>query len=152
MTVTEIKRGENGGDTGEECCREILLSLGREREPFAKAEISGREMRSGISGGACFYYTPLGVLAFVWIKGFESRRRTYDVSISDGTEGRGGHILPPLYERGGYAFLSCLTAKLAPSDVLDRGIVISGFENGTRATVAEGRISSFRAEKYPRAV
>lgn len=146
----------------EKQCREAAIreyslrgaaALGRDREPFALAVICGSADSSEISGEASFYYTPLGVLVSVWMKGFEARHATYNITISDTADARmGTSSLPPLYERGGYAFFSSLTGKLSPAEVLGKRLAVSKYECGGYTEVASAHILPERARRREKIV
>lgn len=130
-----------------------ISAIGSDRAPFATARILGNSKNQGIVGEASFYYTPLGVLVSVWIKGFEAKRLTYDIKIEKKRGSKDSDcILPPLYERGGYAFFSSLTGKLTPSELCDARICVSRYHAHENEEVACGHIQSILFEKSAKIV
>ena len=130
-----------------------ISAAGGDRAPFATAMIKGNENNRNIIGEASFYYTPLGVLISVWIKGFEAKRLTYDIKIEQRCGRREkGCILPPLYERGGHAFFSSLTGKLTPGELCDGRISVSLYREHGNEEVACGYIPSAIFEKTQKIV
>ena len=130
-----------------------ISAVGGDRAPFATALIKGNAKNQNIIGEASFYYTPLGVLISVWIKGFEAKRLTYDIKIEQKRGARDiGCILPPLYERGGHAFFSSLTGKLTPRELCDGRISVSRYRESGNEEVACGYIQSAIFEKRAKIV
>lgn len=118
-----------------------ISAVGQDRIPFAFAQIRGNSKNKDVLGEARFYHTPLGVLVSVWIKGFEAKRQTYNISIEDRCGRKQGRcVFPPLYERGGYAFFSSLTGKLTPGEIFDNRISVSRHSPCGSEDVAYGYI------------
>ncbi len=154
MNITQIKK-QKMPITAEE--RAYLLNgisaVGQDRSPFARAQIRGNCQNESIVGEASFYHTPLGVLISVWIKGFEAKRQTYNIRIEENcARRRSACMLPPLYERGGYAFFSSLTGKLTPGEILNGKIIVSRYCACSDEDIAFGYIESVLSKKQARIV
>ncbi len=132
-------------DLARECILYGVGTLGRGRRPFAKADIVGREGESETSGSASFYYTPLGMLICVAVKGL-SEGGVYTLSLMSNDSGREMETrcaIPPLYSRGGYAWCSALTGKLSPSEIRDKTVVMREIGAESDELVAIGAVRSF---------
>ena len=130
-----------------------ISAVGQDRAPFANARIKGNSKNKEVIGEARFYHTPLGVLVSVWIKGFESKRQTYNIGLVDSCgRKQGSCVLPPLYERGGYAFFSSLTGKLTPGEIFNNRISVSRYGTCGYDEVAYGHIEPAILKKEARIV
>lgn len=130
-----------------------ISAVGQDRVPFAYAQIKGNSKNKEVIGEASFYHTPLGVLVSVWIKGFEAKRQTYNVGLEDKCGRKQGRcVLPPLYERGGYAFFSSLTGKLTPGEIFNNRISVSRYSTCGHDEVAYGYIEPALLKKEARIV
>lgn len=117
-------------------------AIGTDRCPFAIAEIRGNSENQDVIGEANFYHTPLGILVSVWMKGFSGGRETYHIRIEDACDGRKVNcVLPPLYERGGYAFFSSLTGKLSAGEILNKRIYVGRYCNSREQEIALGYVA-----------
>ncbi len=130
-------------DLARECILHGVGTLGRGRRPFAKAQLKGSADGSRMSGTASFYYTPLGMLVCVAVKGL-SERGVYTLSLAsgDGKELETRCAIPPLYSRGGYAWCSALTGKLAPSEIQDKTVVMRALGGEQQDNMATGKVRS----------
>ncbi|MBE6577697.1 MAG: hypothetical protein E7653_06120 [Ruminococcaceae bacterium] len=126
-------------DLARECILHGVGTLGRGRRPFAKAQLKGE---AHMSGTASFYYTPLGMLVCVTVKGL-SDKGVYTLSLAsnDGSkEVQTRCAIPPLYSRGGYAWCSALTGKLAPSEIQDKTLIMREMDAKNDKQVAIGAV------------
>ncbi len=138
------------------CChtaaKEMILrragALGRGRTPFATVDIKGKGERGEIRGSADFYYTPLGMLVCASVKGLgrENGKRggVYSLSFGERPDEAGmSCAIPPLYERGGYAWCSALTAKISPCEILGKRVTLVDMRKETLgARLATGTVRS----------
>ena len=132
--------------------KEMILrragALGRGRTPFATVDIKGNGERGEIRGSADFYYTPLGMLVCASVKGLgkSSGERGGVYSLSFGDKGVDAGIscaIPPLYERGGYAWCSALTGKISPCEILGKRVTLVDMRKETLGThLATGTVRS----------
>ena len=99
-------------------------AIGRERLPLASAEIRGNAQNSTVKGNVSFYYTPLGTLVCACVSGLSAKRGIYTLRFVSDKGGADAFAIPPLYERGGYAWCSTLTAKLSHNDLVGRELVM----------------------------
>lgn len=129
------KRDSIGGETAELC---------RGRNAFAEAYMLGSSEQT--EGIARFYYTPLGMLIHVTVGGLDTEHGVYSLEMH--TKSGGCCVLPPLYCRGGRAWVTALTGKISACDILGGKVCIgrSGSDNPF-GTVAEGNIHSTAVEK-----
>ncbi len=147
MNTTELAETaiiEN--DMARECILHSTRAVGRGRRPFARAELEGNGLDTDTSGSASFYYTPLGMLVCVAVKGLARERGVYTLAIAseeDGRELETRCAIPPLYARGGYAWCSALTGKITPSDITDKLVVIKELDRENTKVLAMGTVKSF---------
>ena len=125
-------------------------TLGKGRSPFAGVDIYGMGANRGVRGRADFYYTPLGMLICVSVKGLAGENGVYClsfVSADERSEEVGMKcVIPPLYERNGYAWCSALTGKVSPSEIFGKRVVMRSLRRGyEKVEVASGVVRSFGA-------
>ena len=106
------------------------------RRPFAVADMRGGVCYPSVRGQVAFYATPAGVLISADLSGLPGGSgngcgaSVFGVCLESGRENACGScprlcsLLPPLYERNGNAWCSVVTAKLAPSDLTDRRVIL----------------------------
>ncbi len=132
--------------------KELMLkragALGRGRTPFATVDIKGDGERGEIRGSADFYYTPLGMLVCASVGGLgkskEERGGVYSLAFGERPAEAGiSCAIPPLYERGGYAWCSALTGKISPCEILGKRVTLVDMRKETLgAHLATGTVRS----------
>lgn len=135
MVKSFEKRDTVVGGTAELC---------RGRTAFAEAYMLGESETA--EGMARFFYTPLGMLIYVTVNGLDAEGGVYSLEMH--TKSGGCCILPPLYCRGGRAWLSALTGKISACDIFGGTIcIIRRISDKSEETVAVGDIHSSALEK-----
>lgn len=111
----------------------VTAPLYRDRTPLAYADIFGEYERT--RGIANFFYTPLGILVNVSMKGLDKEIRVYGLSFisKEGARWR----LPPLYNKNGCAWCSALTGKISVCELLGGEIIIESGTDGEEVALGE---------------
>ena len=117
----------------------VYTFLYKDRTPFAKAELIGKDKANEVCGCVEFFTTPLGVLVHAKLCGLPKRRKAgvynFCVCASERNECIYSNeddkrsictVMPVAYEREGCADCSSVTRRISPSDLVCKKIV--GYE------------------------
>ena len=124
MDTLKIVENEKRSVMHKDCLLRGVGAISRERLPLARADIRGNAQNESIRGSISFYYTPLGTLVCASVSGLTVKRGIYTLRLAKNRSGAASFAIPPLYERGGYAWCSTLTTKLSHNDLVGKELVM----------------------------